>query len=487
MARHVLNGELPAFFWGQAFKGVPEVYASAAIFAVFGPSVTALKSVTLAFFAAYVALNFLLLDKLVSRWLAVTASLLLVFSPPALVFWSLWAGSEYMLIMLLGTTLLLSVRLSKGDMAESPNQAAEIRRLVVIGLVVGFGLWNHQLIVLYLFPLAMLLAIRGEWWTRHEFSRPHRFAVALAAIGGLYVMLGVIAFISGGFSLQAGPIAISATAPQKLMRIAAGILAIAALVQLIGTATATRVRDLLRRYWPVAAGFFVGYGPALLYTLFVEPPRSPMRVVNAHGLLRAAPDILGNIVPILAGFKIGTTERLALPAIAAVPGAAALAAYVWSTRRVMTKEFFPLFVVFIPFFFLVSGAYIDTQSHRYLIPWYAGLSVAWAAGSLVVGGQRKVVAAAIATAIIAVHAWQQVTWYQKLQPDTQSLATIDCLTRNGIRGGYAEYWTAYKLTFLAQERIIIAPTDGIDRYPRYTDYVRSLPPGERIGNAARCN
>ena len=95
MARHVLNGELPAFFWGQAFKGVPEVYVSAGMFAAFGSSVMALKSVTLAFFATYVGLNFVLLDKLGSRWLAVAASLLLVFAPPALVFWSLWAGSEY--------------------------------------------------------------------------------------------------------------------------------------------------------------------------------------------------------------------------------------------------------------------------------------------------------------------------------------------------------------------------------------------------------
>ncbi len=64
MARHVLNGELPAFFWGQAFKGVPEVYVSAGMFAAFGSSVMALKSVTLAFFATYVGLNFVLLDKL---------------------------------------------------------------------------------------------------------------------------------------------------------------------------------------------------------------------------------------------------------------------------------------------------------------------------------------------------------------------------------------------------------------------------------------
>lgn len=89
--------------------------------------------------------------------------------------------------------------------------------------------------------------------------------------------------------------------------------------------------------------------------------------------------------------------------------------------------------------------------------------------------ERRRIASAIVAAIIAVHAWQQVIWYQKLQPDTASIATIECLKRNGIRGGYAEYWTAYKLTFVAQEEIVIAPIDGIDRYPPYTEYVRSLP------------
>ena len=66
-------------------------------------------------------------------------------------------------------------------------------------------------------------------------------------------------------------------------------------------------------------------------------------------------------------------------------------------------------------------------------------------------------------------------------------ATLECLKRNDFRGGYAEYWTAYKLTFLAQESIVVAPTDGIDRYPKYTEYVRSLPDAEPIDDAAQCN
>ena len=140
--------------------------------------------------------------------------------------------------------------------------------------------------------------------------------------------------------------------------------------------------------------------------------------------------------------------------------------------------------------FLASGAYLDTQSYRYFIPWYAGLVCRVGRGQPCAGARssgssrtRYVIAvdrSSIVGAIVAVHAWQQVIWYQKLQPDTQSLATLECLKRNGIRGGYAEYWTAYKLTFLAQEEIVIAPPDGIDRYPHTQSTSCALPAHEQV-------
>jgi hypothetical protein len=145
-----------------------------------------------------------------------------------------------------------------------------------------------------------------------------------------------------------------------------------------------------------------------------------------------------------------------------------------------------LYVVFVPALFLASGAYLDTQSYRYLVVWYAGLVVAWAGGSRALSGGRPAVAAALVGAIMAVHAWQQIVWYRKLSPDTQSGATLECLKRNGIKGGFAEYWTAYKLTFLSNEEIIVAPTDGIDRYPKHSAYVRSLPPQHRMDEVSSC-
>ncbi len=75
MARHVLGGEFPAFFWGQPFKGLIEVYAS-----------------------------------------------------------------------------------------------ADRKLLFATGIVTGLALWEHQLIVFYLIPLGMILAIRGRWYARRAIA-----------------------------------------------------------------------------------------------------------------------------------------------------------------------------------------------------------------------------------------------------------------------------------------------------------------------------
>jgi hypothetical protein len=477
MARHVLNGELSAFFWGQAFKGVPEVYAAAGAFALFGSSVVVLKSVTLGFFAAYIAANFVLLEAIASRWIAIAASLLLICAPPALVFWSLDASAEYVLIMLLGTALLLLALERDGTPRSELNGKG---RQFAVGLVVGLGLWVHQLFAVYLIPWLIILARRSNWWTRRQFAKPHVATSVLIAIAAVYLSLGLIAFATGGFSFHLGPLTVGARAPQKMARIAAGVAALALLTHFLTVTPRERLRQHVGRFWPLAGGFVVGYLPVLLYSVLIEPARSPARAADLRDMIAAAPDIAGNIVPILAGFKIATTERLAIPLIAAVPGAAALAAYLWCTGRRLTRAFFPLFVVFVPGLFLASGAYLDTQSYRYLIPWYAGLSVAWAAGALALGRGNQLAAFALVAVIAGVHAWQQIEWFQKLRPDTESTALIACLQRKGIRGGLADYWTSYKVTFLTAERIILVPFNGIDRYPRYGEFVRSLSAHEQV-------
>ena len=52
MARHVLDGEVTAFFWNQGYGGTQETLLTAGVFALVGPSVAALRVVPLALFGA---------------------------------------------------------------------------------------------------------------------------------------------------------------------------------------------------------------------------------------------------------------------------------------------------------------------------------------------------------------------------------------------------------------------------------------------------
>ena len=48
MARHVLDGELTAFYWGQAYGGSQEALLTAPVFAIAGSSWLALRLVPMA-------------------------------------------------------------------------------------------------------------------------------------------------------------------------------------------------------------------------------------------------------------------------------------------------------------------------------------------------------------------------------------------------------------------------------------------------------
>ena len=149
MARHVLQGEHPAFLWGQHYKGVPEVYAASAAFAVAGPSVVALKGVTLLCFAAFVCLQFVLADRLFSRGVAWLATAFLLVCPPSFVLWSLSANAEIVMTLLAGTVMCLGVDVWR----RTGSRAA----LVAAAAAAGFGLWVQQFIIYYLVALALAI------------------------------------------------------------------------------------------------------------------------------------------------------------------------------------------------------------------------------------------------------------------------------------------------------------------------------------------
>ena len=88
---------------------------------------------------------------------------------------------------------------------------------------------------------------------------------------------------------------------------------------------------------------------------------------------------------------------------------------------------FHAFLIVAPIMFLVSGAFIDAQSYRYLMPLHAALPVVYAVG---IDGRlraNRIAGVALLTALLALFALQQADWYRRLEPDREAQAIVDCL------------------------------------------------------------
>ena len=82
-------------------------------------------------------------------------------------------------------------------------------------------------------------------------------------------------------------------------------------------------------------------------------------------------------------------------------------------------------------------------------------------------------------AAVIIFVAQQIVWYKQLEPDRDSQRVLECLDAAGIRAARSSYWQSYKLTFLSDERIIVSPLDGMDRYEKYSEQARDAPSTSR--------
>jgi hypothetical protein len=450
MARHVGLGELPVFMWGQSYKGVPEVYVAAAAFTVAGASVVALKATTLLFFTAFVACYFVLIDELLSRRVAWLASLFLILCPPVLVHWSLSGSAEIAITLLTGTVLMLA--------AERWRQTRALGALAVACVAVGFGLWVQQFIVYYLVALAAVMLRPGSGSRRWG---PLRLFLGLSVIYGL---LGVVAFFTAGFDLPAG---IGVHHPQKLWRLAGVFLAIWAAGRWLETLT-NRERIV------AVAGFAIGYGPALAFRLRAAggglPPLSRADIHSLPGIIGLT---MRGMLPMIAGFAGPTSDLLPVPKALAILMVVTIALSYAAPKHARATRIFHIFLVSTPLIVLASGSYSDVQRYRYLMPIFAALPAIYATGVEAAWDWHRAAGVALGGALLATFAVQQLVWSRTLGPDRESRAVLACLNQQGVDRAYADYWLSYKLTFLSGETIIVAPSDGLDRYPAYTALVRA--------------
>jgi hypothetical protein len=172
IARHVLDGELTTFYWGQAYGGSQEALLTAPLFWVAGSSWLALRAIPLALDVVAVLLVWRVGRRTIGERAGVVAACLFWIWPPFVLFQLVHQQGFYASnVVYCALLLLLALRL-----VERPDRS----RVGLFGLVLGLAFWQTAQIV----PVAAGV-IGWIVWKQARRLRRLWVAVPFAVLGAL--------------------------------------------------------------------------------------------------------------------------------------------------------------------------------------------------------------------------------------------------------------------------------------------------------------
>ena len=164
MARHVLEGDFPMFYWGQLYGGPHEPLLTAGFFEVFGSSTLGLKIVAILLSALGCVLIWRVGKRTVGEPAAIVGALMFWVWPAAFVWWSVKSRGFYHAALVIGLGILLLVL----RLAERPTG----RDMGLLGALVATGIWCSPQTIFFTAPALLWLVVK-------------RFSVVKIASAGL--------------------------------------------------------------------------------------------------------------------------------------------------------------------------------------------------------------------------------------------------------------------------------------------------------------
>lgn len=159
MARHILQGHRPIFFYGQLYMGALDAYLIAASFAIFGQTVLAIRLVQVILYLATLGTTYGLAWRITHNRFAATAAALLFAIPPVMVsVYTTATLGDYQEILLLNNLIFWIV----WDIFDGKKQSSAWWFLA--GILAGLGWWSLALIIVSLAPLTL----QGLWHFRRK-------------------------------------------------------------------------------------------------------------------------------------------------------------------------------------------------------------------------------------------------------------------------------------------------------------------------------
>lgn len=419
MAKHLSElRAFPVFWYGQTYMLGVEAWLAAPLMAVFGASVTALKLPLLAMNAAIALLLFrgLTRDGGLDEGRAAFATMFFVLAAPMTTAHFLTANGgnvEPCLYVL----LLWMLR----------------RRPVWFGLVLGVGFLNREFTIYGAAALVAIEAGRRTFFTR-DAARRYGMAFATAAlVWAAFLLLR-------HFSSAAGP----GTSTADLSTHLAGnnLLQVAERLCFDPRAVAAGLGRLVTVHWPE----LFGLEPQRLTDFGIE---STVR----QGLSWSA-------WLLLPAFGIPFVRIAAERPPSRAAGAPAFGGSDFCAYLVIVA------VLSLTGYLVGRCGAIDFYTMRYellsvlgavgLAGWYLQVERSRSAGTL-----WAVSCAAIFAISLTAHARLLAEYTTHHQPVPLKQELIRELDARGIRYAYADFWTAYYVTFMTRERIIVASDDAV--------------------------
>ncbi len=423
-ALHILRGEWSWFIWGTNYQGTLDALLIALGFAATGPRPLTLMLVPLCGHLLLIGLTFATVRRHLTALAAAAATLPVVFTTIPINGVILYPPRQWAITAVIATVWLL----------DGASHARHPALRLALGSGLAFVALYLDLFTLQFLPALGFLALAccGDAAPARPLLLRRIGSSALGALGGaLLFALSRLAVTPGVNTVEANVLSF------------------------------TTIRRNAALLWetclPLLLSVQVYIPGAQLYPDRWQPPA-----------LFAAIQIVGAFL-LLAGLVCGGAALL-------------LRRLPWPVRRL--GAFGALVAATTIVGFLLSRSPIDLWASRYLasIVWAAPFALVPAARLL--GGRRFLLALAPYALATIVGSWLSFGPYvQGLRPvhDARGAATEEAalgaaLRERGVRYGAAQYWLAYRLTFLWQETPTIVPTDpGSDRYAPYRQGYEAAP------------
>jgi hypothetical protein len=483
MARHILQGERPIFFYGQAYMGSLDAYIVAAGFSAFGQQVWVVRAVQAALYLGTL-LTTAALGRAVffDRRVGLLAIWLLAIPTVNVTLYTTVSLGGYGEMLLIGNLILLCAL----ALGRNPWQTG-IRPdafCLALGLLSGFGLWAFGLTLVYSLP-AIVYIVWQAWRTGRTNPGLASGRVAVRRIG-LCVLGGIAGSApwwgyarSAGLQSLLGELGGSAIAGVEGISWLGQVFQHTVNLVLFGGTVITGMRPPWEIQWlaeplmPLVLAVWMG---ALVYSA-LKIFQVPVRIRESSRLERRAV-LEGNARPVetrdqLSAVKPGNT----FPGdwLLVGVGLTLAAGFIFTPFGAdpSGRYFLPLAVILALF---VAQAVVDWRSR-------------W--GGWVYG---------LVSLILLFNLWGTVQLARFSPPGLSTQidistqidrrydsALVEFLLKNGERRGYTTYWVAYPLAFLSGEQLIYQPRlpyhldfRHTTRDDRYAPYAEQVSASERV-------